>query len=146
LGMVDATVEPVLQVQANKAAPETYGVNSTTTFQLNVTDNGNPEVYDITLTQIDTLTNRSVYDLAADLNSAINSAFSSAGKTNPFVVTVQTGNLVVGLKTTGGGTSLFGDLIAAAQTIDGFSFSGAPAGLNLDTAADSADMIIETRD
>lgn len=152
-GLVNDSVTPSLRVIANKAAPLSYGVINDASFQLSVTGATGNHNYNVELSREDTLTNRSIYDLAGDIRAAISSAITeynednSLDTPNPFVVSVQTGSIVIGLKTDNGGTNLFGDLITdVSAEITAFSVSGAPSELNLSGSANSDDLVIETLD
>jgi len=111
LGMTDDISADGLTLRSTKNAPVSYGVSEDTPFTVKI----NGTDYEAELTRDNTITNRSLYDLAGSLQSAINSALGGAGK-NPLIVTVQGGQIVIGLKT-GIGSNLIGN--PSITTADG---------------------------
>lgn len=105
LGMQDGSSNGALAVRSVLNAPVSYGV-SDESVSFTVTINGT--VFNAELTRDNTIGNRSLYDLAASLNNAINLAVGGVNK-NPLVATVQSGQIVIGLKTTTSDTAIIGD-------------------------------------
>lgn len=105
LGMQDGSSNGALAVRSVLNAPVSYGV-SDPDVAFTVTINGVSKVAHLTLEN--TIANRSLYDLAASLNNAINLAWGGVDK-NPLIATVQSGQIVIGLKTTTSGTAIIGD-------------------------------------
>ncbi|MBD2360610.1 DUF4347 domain-containing protein [Anabaena minutissima FACHB-250] len=156
LGIANGSSGSGLALYTSSTAPVSYGVSEDTNFT--VTINGNN--YNATLTRNNTILNRSLYDLAASINNAINAAVGGVNQ-NPLIATVQSGQIVIGLKTSGTSTNLIGDPSTASDGIkpsDVTSFSinsanntfanelkliAAPNTANL---ADRADFIIYFRD
>lgn len=105
LGMQDGSTNGALGVRTVVNAPVSYGV-SDADVEFTVTINGESRTAHLTLDN--TITNRSLYDLAASLNNAINLAWGGVNK-NPLIATVQGGQIVIGLKTTTSATAIVGD-------------------------------------
>jgi len=120
---------PDLTVVANRLAPLSYGVNTDATFTVSVTDSTKGQLdWSVTIDDANTITNRSLYDLAADINTAMNAGFvdtypAYSASENPLIATVQGKQIVIGLKTTEGGANLIGDLAPVSQDVTAFSIS-----------------------
>lgn len=119
-------------VVANRLAPVSYGVTNDISFDVHVsmTDPADDLDWTSEISSFATLANRSLYDLAADINQALNAGFIGAyggpGITvddNPLIAVVQGKQIVIGLKTTEGGSRLVGDATPAAMDVDGFSIT-----------------------
>ena len=95
LGLADGSSAGPLGVRSADNAPVSFGVSEDVAFT--VTINGGAPL-SATLTRDSTILNRSLYDLAGSLNNAINAAVGGVNK-NPLVATVQSGQIVIGLKT-----------------------------------------------
>ena len=95
----------ILGVTANRAAPYYYGPTDTAAFDITLTgydlDGTVGSTQTVTLEYeadpIELLTNDSIYDLAADVQRALNAAFGSASN-NPILVTVDSGRLLFTVK------------------------------------------------
>jgi len=164
IGMANGSTLEGLTVRSTNNAPVSYGI-SADEADFTVTINGTDysATYSATLLRDNTILNRSLYDLAADLNSAINAAVGGANL-NPLIVTVQSGQIVIGIKTSATGSSLIGDpvehndqYVVAPEDVTSFSISSSDASLrdelklvssitSTDTdfvrAADGADFVI----
>jgi Ca2+-binding RTX toxin-like protein len=135
LGFADGNLlsDGGLKVVANRLAPVSFGVNTTTGFQVEVAQKGGGALsWGATLTSGVTLNNSSLFDLAADINNALNagflSAYQSQGLTladNPLVAVVQGDRIVIGLKTTKGGSTLLAPLTDAADNVANFTVKAA---------------------
>jgi Ca2+-binding RTX toxin-like protein len=134
----NAEVKADLKVIANRAAPVSFGVTGDTSFKVIVDGpvvNETLYEWDVTITEAVTLANRSLFDLAADINEAMNSGFVEKYRTpfnpvtvndNPLVAVVQGDRIVIGLKTVeAGGGSLVGTLTPAAAEVTGFKIEAA---------------------
>lgn len=104
LGMSNGSSAGGLAVRSSFVAPVSYGVSEDVAFTVTI----NGANYNATLTRDNTILNRSIYDLAASINNAINAAVGGVTK-NPLIATVQSGQIVIGLKTSGTSTNLIGD-------------------------------------
>jgi hypothetical protein len=118
-----SATRPNLTLASSLAAPVSYGVGTNTSFDISI--NGEASV-PVTLTANNTILNRSLYDLAASLNSAINGAFGGQAN-NPLVATVQGGQIVIGVRTAATGTNLIGDPYAPLPDVTSFSISAGGA-------------------
>ena len=117
---IGTAVRPELNVISSLAAPVSYGVSSDATFSVTIERGAATETRNVTLRADDTIVNRNLFDLAASLTNALNSAFFGAAN-NPLVVAVQAGRLVMGLRTSSVGSNLIGQASGAAIGVTGFS-------------------------
>ena len=104
LGIANGSSSDGLKVRSASNAPVSYGVTDDSPFTVTI----NGTTFNATLFRNNTILNRSLYDLAASLNNAINGALGGVSK-NPLIATVQGGQIVIGLKTSGTSTNLIGD-------------------------------------
>lgn len=107
-----SSTRPNLTLASSLVAPLSYGVSEDTSFDISI-DGG--AAVTATILKDNTILNRSLYDLAADINSAMNSAFGGSSN-NPLVATVQSGQIAIGLKTSTTGTNLIGDPLTAVTS------------------------------
>jgi hypothetical protein len=146
-----------LTLVANRLAPVSYGVSTDASFTVNVTDPVNGDkTWSVAIDDLNTITNRSLFDLAADITNALNVGFVDAYDTltaadNPLVATVQGKQVVIGLKTTDGGADLIGDKAPVSSGVTGFSISVNNADTNsaatqLKLTSDSAGTQTNTAD
>ncbi|HUG11386.1 MAG TPA: calcium-binding protein, partial [Opitutaceae bacterium] len=161
----NASADSALRIVANLLAPVSFGVTAPAAFSIAVTDpvNGNL-AWNATLNDQATITNRNLFDLAADLNQAMNAGFITTywpgdntitANDNPLIAVVQGDRIVIGLKTVKGGSALVADPSVAAEEVTGFSIT-APGdstlatelglvptgGGNQSNEADRADFVI----
>jgi Ca2+-binding RTX toxin-like protein len=114
-----SATRPGLTLASSLSAPVSYGVSADTTFNISI--NGGSAVT-ATLLAENTILNRSLYDLAADINSAMNGAFLGQAN-NPLIATVQGGQIVIGVRTAASGANLIGDPYAPLPDVTSFSIS-----------------------
>jgi Ca2+-binding RTX toxin-like protein len=141
----------ILTVNSAGGAPVSFGVSFDRTFDVIITGGTLDGTYSVTVAADDTIANRSIYELAGDVNSALDAAFlAETGDVddNPFRVVTQAGRIVIGLKTEEGVGSLLGPLLTTpdAAGITGFDISGATGKLNLSGSANLDDLVITTSD
>jgi Ca2+-binding RTX toxin-like protein len=137
-----ASASSALRIIANQLAPVSFGITAPTAFSVSVTDpvNGNL-AWNATLSDQVTITNRNLFDLAADLNQAMNAGFIATyypgdnnitANDNPLIAVVQGDRIVIGLKTTKGGSALVSVPTEAAEDVTGFNVT-APGNSTLAT-------------
>jgi Ca2+-binding RTX toxin-like protein len=158
LGMSNGSSAGGLAVRSSFVAPVSYGVSEDVAFTVTI----NGANYNATLTRDNTILNRSIYDLAASINNAINAAVGGVTK-NPLIATVQSGQIVIGLKTSGTSTNLIGDPSTTTATggiapsaVTSFSINSANSkfaselklisAANVANSASKVDFIIYFRD
>ncbi|NDV61616.1 LEPR-XLL domain-containing protein [Puniceicoccales bacterium CK1056] len=170
LGLEETTKSLELSLTANKLAPISYGVTSDATFELVVTGGANAGTFTVTIDDNNTIRNRTIYDLAGTINSAINAAYidyNEANTTelvNPLAVIVQAGKIVIGPKIgDGSGAALYNPYdglknnpATSAAGITAFSIEPTStsaadqlklaSGVNVVNNANLADLLIYTRD
>jgi hypothetical protein len=148
LGLLNGqSADGPLRVAAAKPAPFYFGPSDDATFTLNYTDGTGSHTQDVTLFSNQTLTNRFIYELVADMNLALNNAFGSAAL-NPFAADFDGNRLVIKAK--------------ASSTVSAFDISAATGesavtdlklsdfvldvGVTQNVVADGADLLIYTQD
>ena len=130
LGLVNGSstggtsTRPDLKVVSSLAAPVSYGAGTNTSFGISI--NGGTPVTAM-LAAENTILNRSLYDLAASLNTAMNTAFLGQAN-NPLVATVQAGQIVIGVRTAATGTNLIGDPHPPFPDVASFAISASGSG------------------
>jgi Ca2+-binding RTX toxin-like protein len=167
MGFAESQTAGKLGVTGNRAAPYYYGPTATTSFRVEITGGtaatgGTPKTVTIDYPSgvdsggpLDLLTNATVYDLASDIQRALNTAFGSAAE-NPLLVEVDAGRLLFTIKpgSAGLGATDFHILADSATAAEGRAISELklydstslpiPASVNLN--ANEWDLLITDRD
>jgi Ca2+-binding RTX toxin-like protein len=168
MGFAESQTAGKLGVTGNRAAPYYYGPTATTSFRVEITGgsaatDGTPKTVTIDYPTsvegsggpLDLLTNATVYDLASDIQRALNAAFGSAAE-NPLLVSVDAGRLLFTIKSgsAGLGATDFNILANSATEAEERAISQLklydptslpiPASVNLN--ANEWDLLITDRD
>ena len=130
LGIANGSSGTGLTLRSTSNAPVSYGVSENTDFTVTI----NSTDFSASLTRDNTILNRSLYDLAASLNNSMNAALGGANK-NPLIATVQSGQIVIGLKTSGTSTNLIGD--PSTSTADGGIAPSAVTSFSINSVSDT---------
>jgi Ca2+-binding RTX toxin-like protein len=143
------TAEAVLNATAKKDAPSYVGISGDAAFTVWVTTGLGTVEKPVTLTMLDTMTNRSIFDMVSDLNRALNAAFGGAEE-NPLLASNDGNRLIIRPKE-GSGVTNFSVVShvenAAIKDLKLYDVRATlPGSGNVGFQANSWDLLIQTWD